>query len=160
MVRQPYKSPAGNSGGGFFACYQTENREGVHGVSFTFLLILTIVLLFGYHLRQNRFFKPIRKNSSQSRQINRVCNWWQCGFFYEGGHINRQVNGFVDSAQIIVAEHYSILDLVIGIGQDISQGVVALVVFARLHLNGNDLAVLLYDKVQFTLLLAVEVIQL
>lgn len=66
---------------------------------------------------------------------------------------------FANDIQIAVGENNGTGNVLLGCGHDIGQGIVVLVVLARLYLYGQHMASVLYNKVEFVLPLAVKVVQ-
>ena len=63
---------------------------------------------------------------------------------------------FANDLQIAVGEDNGTGNVILGCSHDIGQGVVVLVVLARLYLYGQHMASVLYNKVEFALPLAVK----
>lgn len=66
---------------------------------------------------------------------------------------------FANDLQVAVGEDNGTGNVIFGCGHDIGQGVVALVVLARLYLYGQHMSSVLHNKVEFALPLAVKVVQ-
>ena len=79
----------------------------------------------------------------------------------EHGHIDGQVNDFSINVNIVVAKDNSLRDIILCVAQDIVQCQMEGVVLAGLDLHWQDCAIsLLQDKINLTLLLVVEVVEM
>ena len=80
-------------------------------------------------------------------------------FLNDHQHIYRHIDALIVHMQIIISQNIGKLYIVITVSQNICQGTMSFVVFSGFNLYWNYFSILSNHKVQFSLFLAVEVMQ-
>ena len=141
----------------------------IFGIFYSFPLAMTIeqegnevvFFLLLFSPTSHTTARAVPPKSILELQVHSIYRIFQFILFdYEHGHIDRQIFDISLHVQVVIAQNYRPSYSIIRGAQDFGQRIMTFVILARLDFQGNDFIIRLQYKVNFSLLLAVEVVQI
>ena len=94
----------------------------------------------------------------QSRQVYLIICRSGIVPLHKHSHIDRGIDYPTYDMQIVIVEHYGFGQVVLSAVHDVGQCAVSIVIFTRLHLDGQHFAVQFDDEIQLTAFLVVVIV--